>query len=76
MWQLLSLVFFNISNPREGVGVGNLRVIQEEIIDKDQSWAFFDRAASGDQLLCGGVVVYTFPLGIFSSQGWVGSWFK
>jgi hypothetical protein len=54
------------------VGVGNLRVIQEEVIDKDQSWDFFDGAASGDQLLCGGVDVYTFPLHIFffSSLGW------
>jgi hypothetical protein len=35
-------------------GVGNLRVIHEDVIDKDQPWDFFDGAASGDQLLCGG----------------------
>jgi hypothetical protein len=58
------------------VGVGNLWDIKEEVIDKERLWAYFDGAASGDQLMCGGVVVFTLPLSFFSSQVWVGSRYK
>jgi hypothetical protein len=49
-----------------------LEVVQEEQIDREWSWAYFDGAASGDQLLCGGGVVYTYPLHhfFFSRLGW------
>jgi hypothetical protein len=65
-------------------GLGNARGVQVEQIDRGRPWDFFDGAASGDHLLCGGEGgggggggdVYTYLHIIFSSQGWVGGWYK
>ena len=47
--------FFEHFKTLGRVGVGNLWDIQEEVIDKERSWAYFDGETLGDQLLCGGV---------------------
>jgi hypothetical protein len=50
------------------LGQGTHRPLCEELIDKGYPWAYFDGAASGDQLHCGGEAAYTYPINIFSTS--------
>jgi hypothetical protein len=63
--------------PVVRVGLGNARGVEEELIDRERPWAFFDGAASGDHLLClgGGLFILIFT-SFVSTQGWVGSRYK
>jgi hypothetical protein len=50
----ISLSILDHLNLGQSTGHGTSRAPQEEQIDKERPWDFFDGAASGDQLHCGG----------------------